>query len=151
MYKYSSSRIYGSGIDQHLKNEKIFQPVFRKKSSNRLDPESSKVLFHETPETKVKHLLDKAFKDTKSKTEKRHKKSLLNNIDHSIPPTHDQSSASTSSHLNPIVSAHISGEVVSQQPKNKKRKKNPTVVEKKEGKTKKQRKKKKKSSIFDDY
>ena len=141
---HTLSRIYGSGVEKHLKNKKIFQPVFRKEPANKLESESLKIMNHETPETKVKHLLDKAFEHTKS--HKNHRKTL-NDIDHSIPASHGQTTTSSQLSLNPIVSAKISGEV-SQQPKKRKKK---NSIEKEEGQKKKSKKRVKKVSIFDNY
>ena len=133
MYARTQTRLYGSGYEKHLQNRKIFQPVFRRKP-NKIDPESSKITNHESPETKVKQLLDHAFENTKSEKSEFHKNhSHQNNIQHSIPPT---------TSLNPLISAKVSG--VNSQPK-KKRKKSP----KKE--TVKKASKKKKASIFDNY
>ena len=137
MYERTQSRIYGSGILKHLKNQKIFQPVFRKKTANKIDPESSKIMNHETPEAKVKQLLDSAFENTKSESHKR-RKHTLNDIDHSIPATHHGHSSQP---LNPIVTAEVSGEESHPPKKKRKIKKNPVS----------KKKQVKKSSIFDNY
>ena len=138
------SRIYGGGgSHNHLKNEKIFRPIMTKMPSTKKKEEI-------TPEVKVKQVLDKAFEQTKAKTQKRH----FNDIQHTIPPSNARghstqiaaSAPPLSDTLNPVISSKLSGNSKQLITTSKKiKKKSP---KKKEGQIKQQ---KKKPSIFDNY